>query len=444
VFKRSITDEIQGEQRVKQYEALKKNRVPCYLPYVICILASMFYLYEFVLQVSPSVMTSQLMQDFGVGAAGVSVISAFYYYSYTPMQLVAGLLYDRFGPRRVLTAAVLVCASGAFFFCTTQSVEMASTGRFLMGVGSAFSFIGALMLISRWFPPYYFALIAGVVQSMSAIGAICGQIPIAAAVEDFGWRGTLKWIAFFGVVLAILISLIVRDNPPGVVLKSPKNKTGEMGRLRIVLEKPQTWFSGIYAFASWGPIVLFAALWGIPYLVEKYQVSTTQASVACAMIWLGVGIGSPLFGWLSDLFQNRRGPLILCSVLTVVSGVLVLYAPISYSMMYVVLFLFGLAGSGQSLSFAVVKDNNSNHVTGTAIGFNNLVLVLSGAVLQPFAGIILHKHWHGAYEHGVPLYHIGDYVAAMSLIPFCGILGLIMSIFFIKETHCRRCVKERD
>jgi MFS family permease len=402
----------------------------------------MFYLYEFVLQVSPSVMTMQLMKACGIGAAGVSVISAFYYYSYTPMQLVAGLLYDCFGPRRVLTAAILVCAAGAFFFCTTHNVAMASTGRFLMGMGSAFSFIGALMLVSRWFPPYYFALVAGVVQSMSAIGAICGQIPIAAAVEDFGWRSTLRWVAIFGVGLAILISLVVRDHPPGAILVRPKNKNSEVGRLGTVLKKSQTWFTGIYAFASWGPIVLFAALWGIPYLVEKYQLTTTQASMMCAMIWLGVGFGSPFFGWLSDFFQSRRVILIFCSVLTILSGVLVLYAPVSHGMMYVVLFVFGLAGSGQALSFAVVKDNNENHVIGTAIGFNNLVLVLSGAVLQPLAGIILHKHWQGGFDNGVPLYHLNDYVSAMSLIPFCGVLGLVISIFFIKETHCRRCAQD--
>lgn len=425
------------------YKNSTMNAVPRYLPYLICILASMFYLYEFVLQVSPSVMTTQLMHDFGIGAAGVSVISAFYYYSYTPMQLAAGLLYDRFGPRRVLTAAILVCASGAFFFCTTHNVAMASAGRFLMGMGSAFSFIGALMLVSRWFPPYYFALIAGIVQLMSSIGAICGQIPIAAAVEDFGWRATLRWVAIFGVGLAILMSLVVKDHPPGAVITPPRHQNGELARLKTVLGKSQTWFTAIYAFSSWGPIVLFGALWGIPYLATKYDVSTTQASAACAMIWLGIGFGSPIFGWLSDFFQNRRSLLITCSIFTLVSGILVLYVPhISYKMMYVVLFMFGLAASGQALSFAVVKDNNSNHVTGTAIGFNNLAVVLGGAIFQPLAGVILHKHWHGGYFHGVPVYHLSDYVAAMSLIPFCGILGLIMSIFFIKETHCRRCTQD--
>lgn len=238
----------------------QQQTIPRYLPYLICVLASMFYLYEFVLQVSPSVMTSQLMHDFGIGAAGVSFISAFYYYAYTPMQLPAGLLYDRFGPRRVLTVAILICTAGAFFFCGTTSVAMASAGRFMMGIGSAFSFIGALMLVARWFPPQYFALIAGLVQLMSSIGAISGQIPVAAAVNNFGWRHTLLWVAVAGLLLAAFVWLVVKDHPPGSK-KMMIHKKGEFQRLGVVLGRVQTWFVAIYSFAAWGPVVVFAALW---------------------------------------------------------------------------------------------------------------------------------------------------------------------------------------
>ncbi len=119
----------------------------------------MFYMYEFILQVSTAVMTNELMSDLHLNAAELGAMTAFYYYAYTPMQLPAGLLYDRFGPRLLLTLAVSVCALGAFLFAATSNVWMASTGRFLMGIGSAFSFIGALLLVSRWFPPHYFALL---------------------------------------------------------------------------------------------------------------------------------------------------------------------------------------------------------------------------------------------------------------------------------------------
>src|SRR5688572_26100765 len=111
---------------------------------VICILASAFYMYEFALQVSLGVMTNELMQDLSLNAASLGLVSAFYYYAYTPMQIPAGFLHDRFGPRRVLTVAILTCALGAFFFSFSTGIFNASIGRFLMGIGSAFSFTGAL------------------------------------------------------------------------------------------------------------------------------------------------------------------------------------------------------------------------------------------------------------------------------------------------------------
>jgi MFS family permease len=413
------------------------TNMPRYLPYLICTLASMFYLYEFVLQVSPSVMTHQLMKDFGIGAVGVSVISAFYYYSYTPMQIIAGLLYDRFGPRKVLTTAILICSLGTFFFSLTHSVAMASLGRFLMGIGSAFSFIGALLLISRWFPTRHFALIAGIVQLMSAVGAISGQIPIAAVVDNFGWRSTMFWIACIGIVLAFLILLLVKDYPPNISIPASSQK-GELSRLHAVFGKSQTWFVGLYAFASWGPIVIFGALWGIPYLVERYHVSTTVASGACAMIWLGIGVGCPLFGWWSDSLKTRRFPMIVCALLALFSSIGILYAPyVSFTWIYFLLFIFGLAASGQALSFAVVKDRNSNSVLGTAMGLNNMLVVLGGAILQPLAGLILRHCWNGKYNDGTPFYASHDYILAMSIIPVCAVLALAMSLFFIKETHCR-------
>ena len=84
---------------------------------IICSLAAMFYLYEFILQVSPAVMTKELMHDLSLNAAGLGAMAAFYYYAYTFMQLPAGLLSDRFGPRFLLTIATLICVLGAIFFC---------------------------------------------------------------------------------------------------------------------------------------------------------------------------------------------------------------------------------------------------------------------------------------------------------------------------------------
>ena len=138
---------------------------------IICVLAATFYLYEFILQVSPQVITDQLMRDFGIHSAGLGFLAACYFYAYMPMQFPAGLLYDRFGPRILLTIMVAVCAVGALLFSRGDHLTIVAFGRALMGFGSAFAFIGTLVLVSRWFPASFFPVITGIVQSMSSVGS---------------------------------------------------------------------------------------------------------------------------------------------------------------------------------------------------------------------------------------------------------------------------------
>lgn len=428
------------------YTLSKKKQL--FLATLICSLAAMFYMYEFILQVSTAVMTNELMHDFSLNAAGLGAMTAFYYYAYTPMQLPAGLLYDRFGPRLLLTLAVLVCAIGAFLFAATTNVWMASAGRFLMGIGSAFSFIGALFLVARWFPPHYFALLAGLVQLMSSLGAIAGQVSLATAIAHWGWRPTLYGLAWIGALLALSMWWIVRDSPE-IFTQNPKTapqkKVNELKRLKEVCLNKQTWLIGLYSFAVWGPITAFAALWGIPFLMVKYGIPPEYATSANAMIWLGVGLGSPLLGWFSDKIHARNFPLSLSAFLGIISVTLVIYAPhLSLVSLYVLLFLFGLSTSGQALAFGVVKDNNSKETAGTAIGFNNMAVVAGGAIFQPLIGFLLYYFSNGATQGGKPFYSAFDYQKSFILLPICFILAFIVSQFLLRETHCQPITNQAE
>jgi len=177
---------------------------------------------------------------------------------------------------------------------------------------------------------------------------------------------------------------------------------------------------------------------GIPFLATEYGVNTTTAAEACAMIWLGIGIGSPLIGWWSDKINKRCLPLSVAAIIGIVALVVIVYAPnVSFAIMFFFLFLFGLAASGQSLSFALVKDNNSHRVVGTAIGFNNMAVVLGGAIFQPLTGVLLKMHWDHEIVYGTPVYSVTDYRIAMLILPLCYVAAFIISKTLIKETYCK-------
>ncbi|AGH53890.1 hypothetical protein LPE509_01799 [Legionella pneumophila subsp. pneumophila LPE509] len=381
-----------------------------------------------------------MMKTFGVTGQGFGVISAFYFYAYAPTQLPAGVLYDRYGPRKLMTFAIVLCAFGSAFFASTDSVFTACIGRFLIGIGSAFSFIGVLVLISRWFPPYYFAILAGVAQLMSSVGAMFGEMPLAALIDLVGWRSASFILAGVGFLLAILFWVFIRDYPHQQNQTIPDHYLrDEWKRLVAVCKHAYTWIIGGYAFAIWTPIAVFAALWGVPFLQEKFQVSVVAASGLCSMIWLGIGVGSPLLGWLSDKLESRRIALIISAVLGLIATLIILYwSELSYNWAYFVLFVLGLGAGGQTVSFAVVKENNTPELVGTASGFNNLSVLIGGAIFQPLVGYILQQTGSWRIVNGAHVYSISSYQTALLVMPVCFLASLLIATFLLKESHPAR------
>lgn len=403
----------------------------------IYALASLFLLFEMALQVSPSVMTRDLMQDFHIGAGTLGVMASVYYYSYAGMQIPVGVLFDRFSARILMTIAAFVCSIGALFFAFTHHVFWAGFGRLLMGFGSAFAFVGVLIVAARWFHPRHFAFLVGIAQLLGALGALCGELPIAWLLEHMIWRVVMVIFGMVGVLLTLLIFMIVRDNP--IDERHVPEKHHLIAELKEILRSAQTWWTALYAFCGWGPVVVFAALWGVPYLRVRFEIPTTYAALAMALVWIGVGVTSPILGWFSDKIGRRCILLRATSILGLFCTLLLFYLPeLTFSWSFILLLGIGIAASGQILTFALAKDNNRPTTTGTAIGLNNMAVVAGGALFQPFVGLLLHLNWQGDVDsYGVPLYAVDNYHIGLLVVPMCFLIGLITSSFFIKETYCR-------
>lgn len=404
-------------------------------PFIIIFLGTLFYVYGFTLRIMPSAMTHELMQSFNMQAQTLGVMVGLMYWGYTLMQIPCGLLYDRFSVRIILTITIFICSFGTFLMGATNIVTISCIGSFVMGLGEAFGFVGVLVLASRWFAPKYFALITGLAQMMGSVGAILGEGPIALMVTRYGWRSTVLSLACFGVALGILFWFVIRDNPKASAQKHMASGS-ELSRLLTVTKSSQNWLVALYAFCIWAPVLITAGLWLVPFLMELYQVSNIVAASAVSWVWIGIGLGSPFFGWWSDRIGRRCMPLTVSALFSLVPAFFIIYGTLSWPMMNIMLFLFGIGASGQALSFGLVQDNNPPHVAGTAVGFNNMAVVFGGVLLQPLVGFILHSQWSGTFAHGSPLYTVSDYRHALITAPGCALIALVVSAFFLKETRC--------
>lgn len=82
------------------------------------------------------------------------------------MQISAGVLLDRFGSKKVLISATLLCGIGNVIF-VSGGYELDLFGTLLVGLGSSFAFIGVLKLILENFESKYFPIITSLVISLA-------------------------------------------------------------------------------------------------------------------------------------------------------------------------------------------------------------------------------------------------------------------------------------
>jgi MFS family permease len=401
--------------------------------YFIVALGAIFYCYEFFLRIMPSVMKTELMSTFNIDATLFGTLSAFYFYAYTPMQTVVGIVVDRYKIRNVLTLAVLCCMLGTFLMAQTDSYAVAAVGRLLQGFGSAFAFVGALKLTAVWLPAERFAFYSGFTNMLGFLGAAFGEIFLTNIVKSSGWRGTLDIFVAIGVALICVIWLVLS-------LAQPKFKPEEMQyklslrqaleQLLMIVKQPYVWIAGILAYLLYLPTDVFAGLWGIPYLETLHNYSAQQAGTASAMIFLGWALGAPLQGWLSDHFNNRLWIIAIGSLLAaVLAGIALYVSSLSYPVLCIIFVLFGAFSSVEILTFAMARDVSSKQTAGMAIAFVNTLCMMGGLIFQREIGSLLDKSWSGQMENGIRYYSVQNYQHALIIIPVCLFLAFIIALF---------------
>lgn len=402
---------------------------------IVCSLAALFYVYDYFVQVAPSVMVQDLMRDFHIGAGALGVLSACFFYSYAFMQIPAGWMLDRWGARLLLSAAVLVSAFGVILFGAAHALWVAGFGRFLIGLGSAFSFISTLSLLSRWFSHKYFSTFAGLVQLGACIGSIIGLAPIAVLVDAYGWRETMHITGLATIGLAVLFWLVIRNSPEKNSHK--KEVIKNILPLKSLFKNKQVWVICACGFFSWVPMGGFGALWGVPYLMKVYHLNNIQVGSLMVWMWLGIGLGSPLIGWVSYYFATRKLPIVICFVMALLSLCLLFdAAALPQGITMLALFGLGASASSQTLTFGVLKDIVLPEQFGIASGLNNMGAIIGGGLAQTLIGYILTLSWNGAYQNGTPFYTLHNYQSGLLLIGAMAALGFFTSVFLLKETHC--------
>lgn len=414
-------------------------RLKTLLPWFVWGLSCLFYFYEFILQVSPSVMSSELMRDFAVTSQTLGILSGMYYYSYAAMQLPGGVLMDYFGPQRLLTLATIICAVSTIAFGLTENFLIACLARLMIGFGSAFAAVGSMKLAANWFPASYFAFLTGMMVTIGMLGAIGGEAPLALMIDQFGWRESMVIMGFIGMLLAVLLFFFAKDSPEN----SPVHKLGDakeealLPSLMALIKNQQLWLVAIYGGLMYMATPVFCGLWGVPFLMFKMDIPKALAANYVSLVFVGWAIASPLWGSFSNRIGLRKPPLYFASVGALITLSLCIYAPIhSHLLMQILLLSFGIFSAGFLPAFAIAKELCNKRYVATGLSFMNMMNMIGIALVQPIIGYILDELWQGGLVNKVRIYPLEAYNIALAILPI-GIVISLLIIPTIKETYCQ-------
>lgn len=408
---------------------------PTVYPWIVIFFCALFLFFKYVLQVSPSVMTHDLMRAFHINATGLGNLAATYFYAYLIAQLAAGLLLDRYSPRLLTTLAIATCSGGAWLFSSADTLFSAECARALMGAGTAFATVSYMKLSECWFRPNQIAYVDGLLATAAMAGALCGQVPLTLLVTHLGWSNALWTCSAFGAALAFCFYWVVKDK--SVLLRTTQSfshghafKFTDFAKL---LKDKRNWLLTCYSGLAFTPLAVLGGLWGNPFFEVSHHITALQAATMSSCQFLGLAIGGPLFGFFAARADNRINVMLWGTMLSLLALLIVIYfIQLPLALFGISLFLFGLGTGAFMLCFPFGKSINSLKMAATVVALINTGDAFFGSFTEPLIGQLLDLSWHGLSMHGVHYFSVNEYQRAFSILP-CYLLCAIVSLLCLKK-----------
>lgn len=417
-------------------DVILKDRKHLIFGITVCLIAAFFYCYEFLLRILPGTLQGELSEAFGhISATTFGQLAVLYYFAYSPMQLPVGMLIDRFGPRKLLSLACLCCTVGSYLFMSFSSLYIAGIGRFLVGFGSSFAFVGVLTLLTHWLPKRYFSLATGLMTALGMFGLMYGGVKLTELSATMTLDKVLMLTVIAGAILTILIFLVVREAPGREHVTKPSLSRFFNQVWRVLISR-EVWLIGLVGASLYTSLSVFGELWGKSYLEQAHHLTKMEAAKVVAAMFLGWAVGAPLSGYWSDRTGRRTQPLVLGALCALLCIGAVLYVPhLSYTSLIGLLFLYGVFSGTEIIVFVMAKERSGAELSGTVFAAVNMIVTLGAVIFQPLVGFLLDFSSNKAKIGGVMVYSASDYQRALLVLPLSLILVMVVGFFLKEPTH---------
>ncbi|WP_409463820.1 MFS transporter [Amycolatopsis sp. GA6-003] len=333
-------------------------------------------------------------ERFGVGSAALGIFTVLQVGVYAAMQIPTGVLVDRYGPRRVLTAAVLILGSGQLLLGLADTYALGLVARGVLGLGDALTFVSVLRLVAAHFPAHRYALLASFTSCVGYIGNLVATVPLTLLLDGPGWTVTFLAVGAVTVLYSVPVALRVRDTPDGAPeRKREPVRPAELGRqVKLAWRTPGTRLGFWVHFSTMFAPNVLTLLWGMPFLVQGEGLPAATASALLTVFVFGSMAGGPLLGAVIGRAPALRVPLVVgyLAGATLVWAVLLGWnGHVPVGVLIPAFAFLTLGGPASMIGFAVARDYNPLSRVGTATGVVNVGGFLATTVTALLIGILL-------------------------------------------------------
>jgi predicted MFS family arabinose efflux permease len=353
-------------------------------------------------RVANSVIGPELVRDLGLTAQELGWAGGAFFAALFVMQIPVGIAFDRVGARVTVAVLSVAAAVGAILAAQAESAGGLVAARTVIGIGCAASFMSAVFLCSRWFPPDRLATVLSWVFAASNLGTLMAATPLAFAQATVGWRNAFLLLAGVTIVAAVLFYALVRDRPPGESGRTtrPEPLADIVKGLVAVWRTPGLIpILAIHTFA-YASMVTVLGVWAGPYLNDVHGVG----GVARGNIILAMGVAQSLgilcYGPLDRLVGNRKRVVVLGALLSIAALVALGLVPrpplwlaiaLMVTLCFVASYAVVIVAQGRALFDAHQAGRGVTTVNMAQVVGAMLLPVLTGAVIgffAPVAGVL--------------------------------------------------------
>ena len=346
---------------------------------------------------APGLITDQLMRDFNVTPATIGLLTSIQFFVYTSLQIPMGILADRFGPNFFLIIGAILTGLGTIIYSFGTHENILFFSRILTGVGDATIWVNMVLILAQWFHKKEFVRLIGFAGMTGSLGFLLATVPFSAWILLLGWRSAFFSAGLLLCLCGVLLYFVLVKKTKRIFLDEPVVLPEEVQRektsvlLRSIFSNRQAWALFCCHFGVVGGYVGFISSWAVPYGMNMYEMTRSDASQLIMIGLIGALIGAPLTSWISSRLGTIKRPYIVVHIAVLLGwfSFLLFNGLPSLFLLILLFFIIGFGYGASALTFAAVRQSFPVTEYGIASGFANTGGFLSAVLLPIIFGYIL-------------------------------------------------------